>query len=309
MLHRFTPTRYHNTLGSHEPALRVAPGDTVETTTVDAIGQDHTGAAVTERTNPQTGPFYVHGAEPGDTLAVTFESIRPNRDEGWAGTALFPNTVDPEAIRDIPIHDERARWRINHADGTATLLHPRNASLGDFTIRMNPMIGCFGVAPARRQAISAYTSGNYGGNMDYNGFVAGVTAYFPVFAVGALFSLGDAHAHQGDGEILGTGIEVSADVRFTVRLLRGKPSHWPRGENAEFIFALGNARPLDQALQHATTEMNRWLRQDYGLDAQAAGLLLGQFVKYEIANVIDPAYTVVCKLPKALLPKGPAAPR
>ena len=301
--HKFIPTRYHNTLGSHEPALRVASGDTVETSTVDAIGQDHTGQAVTERTNPQTGPFYVEGAEPGDTLAVTLDHLWPNRDEAWAGTALFPNTVDPDAIHDMPRHDEAARWHIDRAAGTATLVHPRNATLGELTIRMNPMLGCFGVAPARRQAISAYTSGNYGGNMDYNGFTAGVTAYFPVFAPGALFSLGDGHAHQGDGEILGTGIEVSMDVRFTVRLLKNKLSHWPRGENAEHIFALGNARPLDQALQHATTEMNRWLQQDYGLDAQGAGLLLGQFVKYEIANVIDPAYTVVCKLPKAFLPR------
>ena len=137
--------------------------------------------------------------------------------------------------------------------------------------------------------------------MDYNGFVAGSTAYFPVFATGVLFSLGDGHAHQGDGEILGTGIEISMDVRFSVRLLKGKASQWPRGENAEFIFTLGNARPLDQALQHATTEMVRWLQQDYGMDARAAGLLLGQFVKYEVGNVIDPAFTMVCKLPRAVL--------
>jgi acetamidase/formamidase len=198
--------------------------------------------------------------------------------------------------------DERVRWRIDRAAGTATLIDPP-AALGDFSVKMNPMLGCFGVAPARRQAISAFTSGPYGGNMDYNGFVAGTTAYFPVFAPGALFSLGDGHAHQGDGEILGTGIEISMDVRFSVRLLKGKTSQWPRGENAEFIFTLGNARPLDQALQHATTEMVRWLQQDHSLDARAAGLLLGQFVKYEIANVIDPAFTVVCKLPKQILPR------
>jgi acetamidase/formamidase len=236
-------------------------------------------------------------------LAVHLDHIWPNRDEGWAGTALFPNTVDPEHVRELPPHDERARWRIDRASGTATLLEPRSATLGELTLKMKPMLGCFGVAPARRQAISAYTSGAYGGNMDYNGFVAGTTAYFPVFAPGALFSLGDGHAAQGDGEILGTGIEISMDVRFTVRLLKGKLSHWPRGENADFIFTLGNARPLDQALQHATTEMNRWLQRDYALDAKGAGLLLGQFVKYEVGNVIDPAYTMVCKLPKGVLPR------
>ena len=299
--HRLAPTRYHNTLGSHEPALRIASGDTVETVTVDAIGQDLHGNVVAERSNPQTGPFFVEGAEPGDTLAVTLDHIWPNRDWGWAGSALFTNTVDPDYVRELPSHDERARWNVDRAAGTATLVDPP-AKLGNFSLKMRPMLGCFGVAPMRRQAISAFTSGPYGGNMDYNGFVAGTTAYFPVFAPGALFSLGDGHAHQGDGEILGTGIEISMDVRFTVRLLKGNLSHWPRGENAEHIFTLGNARPLDQALQHATTEMLRWLQRDYGLDARSAGLLLGQFVKYEVGNVIDPAYTMVCKLAKSILP-------
>jgi len=130
------------------------------------------------------------------------------------------------------------------------------------------MLGCFGVAPPGGQAISTDTSAEHGGNMDYRGFVTGVTAYFPVFAPGALFHLGDGHAVQGDGEIVGTGIEVSCDVQFTVRLLKGYRIGWPRGENADYIFSVGNARPLDQALQHATTEMVRWLAADYGLDAR-----------------------------------------
>ena len=79
-------------------------------------------------------------------------------------------------------------------------------------------------------------------------------------------------------------------------------AHWPRGEDSDYIFTLGNARPLDQALQHATTEMLRWLQQDFGLDAKSAGLFLGQHVKYEVGNVIDPAYTMVCKLAKSVLP-------
>jgi acetamidase/formamidase len=137
------------------------------------------------------------------------------------------------------------------------------------------MLGCFGVAPDRGQAISTATSGPYGGNMDYRGFGEGITAYFPVFVPGALFHLGDGHALQGDGEILGTGIEVSMDVRFTVRVLKGKGIAWPCGENDEFIFTVGNARPLEQALQHATTEMTRWLEQDIALDPTGAHLLLG----------------------------------
>lgn len=142
--------------------------------------------------------------------------------------------------------------------------------------------------------------------MDYRGFVEGVTVYFPVFAKGALFCLGDGHAVQGDGEIVGTGIEISFDVQFTVRLLKGKRSHWPRGENEETIFTVGNARPLDQCVQHATTEMLFWLEQDYALDPLGANILLGQCVRYDLGNVFDPAYTMVCKAPKKFLArKGP----
>jgi acetamidase/formamidase len=137
--------------------------------------------------------------------------------------------------------------------------------------------------------------------MDYRGFTAGVTVFFPVFVQGALIHVGDGHALQGDGEIVGTGVEISFDVRFTVRVVKGKEIGWPRGENEDYLFTVGNARPLDQALQHATTEMVRWLQSDFGLDPRVAGILLGQCVEYDVGNVFDPAYTMVCKVPKRLL--------
>jgi acetamidase/formamidase len=181
-----------------------------------------------------------------------------------------------------------------------TLVKPET-KLGSLTLPLAPMLGCFGVAPPGGQAISTATSAEHGGNMDYRGFVAGVTVYFPVFAPGALIHVGDGHAVQGDGEIVGTGIETSFDIQFTVRLLKGKRIRWPRGENEAYIFTVGNARPLDQAVQHATTEMLRWLQEDYGLDALGANILLGQCVEYDLGNVFDPAYTMVCKVPKRLL--------
>ena len=144
--------------------------------------------------------------------------------------------------------------------------------------------------------------------MDYRGFVAGVTVYFPVFVPGGLLHVGDGHATQGDGEIVGTGIEISMEVQFSVRVTKEKRICWPRGENAEYIFTVGNARPLDQAVQHATTEMLRWLNEDYGLDAISASLLLGQCVEYDLGNVFDPAYTMVCKVRKALLPSKEGKP-
>jgi acetamidase/formamidase len=123
----------------------------------------------------------------------------------------------------------------------------------------------------------------------------------PVFVEGALFHLGDGHARQGDGEIVGSGIEVSFDVEFTVRVLKGKRIRWPRAEDDDFVMAVGNARPLDQALQHATTELMRLLEADYGLAYRASSALLGQCIRYDVGNVYDPAYTVVAKIEKRLL--------
>ena len=139
--------------------------------------------------------------------------------------------------------------------------------------------------------------------MDYRGFKPGTTVYLPVFVPGALFFLGDCHAIQGDGEIVGTGVETAMEVEIRLSLRKGETSHWPRGEDAEFIFTVGDARPLDQALQHATTEMLDWLTTSYGLSVIAATHLLGQVVRYEVGNVFDPAYTMVCKLEKKWLPR------
>jgi acetamidase/formamidase len=301
MKHRFQPTRYHHTLGPHEPVLRVADGDTVATTTVDARGFDATGNPVVPPPNPQTGPFFIEGAAPGDTLEVRLDRIWPNRSRGWTRTVIAPNVIDPEYVRDIPAEAAIVQWQLDLEKGTATLDMP-GAKLQGFTLPLSPMLGCFGVAPMGGQAISTATSGEHGGNMDYQGFVAGVRVYFPVFVEGALFHLGDGHAVQGDGEVIGTGIEVSMDVEMTFRVLKGRKINWPRAETEDAILAVGNARPLDQAVQIATTEMLRWLREDYEMNGYGASILLGQCARYELANMFDPAYTMVCKVPKSVLP-------
>ena len=299
-VHHFKPNHYHATIGPHEPVLHIAPGDRVITTTVDAMGQDERGEQVTKGPNPQTGPFYVDGAEPGDTLVVHLERLMPNRPIGYTSTSVAPNVVDPWYVPELPGRASMAEWRIDNDAGTAMLITPAT-KLGNLTIPLAPMLGCFGVAPAGGQAISTATSAEHGGNMDYRGFTSGVTVYFPVFVPGALLHVGDGHAVQGDGEIVGTGIEISFEVEFTVGLRKGQSCGWPRGENDDYIFTVGNARPLDQAVQHATTEMLRWLQEDYGLDAMGASILLGQCVEYDLGNIYDPAYTMVCKLPKRLL--------
>jgi amidase len=298
-VHHFQPERYHNTIGEHQPVLTIADGDTIVTTTVDAGGWDHRGESAAGRGNPMTGPFYVEGAQPGDTLAIQLESMTPNREWGWTSSVLAPNVVDPKTAAALP-PSEIVRWSVDAQQGLVFLEKP-TSGLANLKLKASPFLGCFGVAPTRGQAISTATSGEYGGNMDYKGLVSGVTVYFPVFAEGALFHLGDGHAVQGCGEIVGTGVEISLDVRFTVRVLKGKTIGWPRGESETHLFCIGNARPLDQALQHATTEMLSLLMEDYSLTASEASLLMGQAVEYEVANVFNPAYSVVCKIPKAVL--------
>ncbi len=285
--HLFTPERYHTAIGPWEPALHIESGDTVITTTVDSGGMDKDRNQATPGGNPQTGPFSIEGAEPGDVLAVRFDKISPNRRWGRTSALVAYNVVDPDFIPKLPGERGRGDWDIDVEKGTATLEQPETG-LGRLTIPLDPMLGCFGVP--------------HGGNMDYRGFRQGVTVYLPVFVAGALFQLGDGHATQGDGEITGTGTEISMDVTFTAWIHRKQqPIHWPRAEDETWILAAGNARPLDQALQHATTELMRWIEEDYALDYRAISLLFGQCLRYDVGNVFDPAYTMVAKVEKRLL--------
>jgi amidase len=299
--HRFVPTGYRDVLGVRDPVMRIADGDTVITTTIDAAGRDHENVERAHRPNPMTGPFFVDGAEPGDALIVQIQRMTPTRDTGWTYSLLAPNVLDPEILPRLP-ERHRVEWVIDRDAQTVRLMEPPTA-VADLVLPLAPMIGCFGVAPGLGQAISTATSGRHGGNMDFRGFAPGAVACFPVFEPGALFFLGDGHACQGDGEIVGTGIETSFEIEFTVRLKKNANHGWPRGETASDIFTVGNARPLDQALQHATTEMLNWLGNSFGLDPTSASHLLGQVVRYDIGNVFNPTYTVGCRVAKTWLRK------
>ena len=299
MKHLFKPSKYHLSIGSHDPVLFLDSGDLVVTSSVDAGGADANEEIVCDRGNPQTGPFYLNGAHPGDILTVTFNKIQPNRKRGYCRPEIAPNVLEPGLSQ--VLSGEVFNFVLDSELGVAKIESPSD-KLASLVVPIRPMIGCFGVAPDRGQAISTATSGPYGGNMDYKGFQEGVTAFLPVFVKGGLFHIGDGHAWQSDGEILGTGIEISMDLEFGLGLIKNTKMSWPRGYDAAHIFTLGNARPLDQALQHATSEMLRWLIQDYDLSYDDANILIGTFVEYDVGNVYDPAYTMVCKIPIEALP-------
>ena len=227
----FEPTEFHRALGAGEDVLTIADGDTVVTSTVDARGFDAAGVQRQLPPNPMTGPFHVEGAEPGDGLEFHIIRMTPNREQGWTIGAVAPNVVDPAYVPELP-ERRQTFWRLEREARRARLTDPP-AALKDWSVPFRPMLGCFGVAPANGQAISTATSGPYGGNMDYRRLGPGATILFPVSRKGAGVYLGDGHFCQGDGEIVGTGIETSFEVEFSAKVKKGAAPGWPRGEDEQ----------------------------------------------------------------------------
>jgi amidase len=299
---QFEPKEFYNTFsGAHKPALRIKPGDHVVTYTIDAGGVDSKGVQRGKGPNPEIGPFYIEGAEPGDTLVVHLLRLETNRTTGYSASLLAPYTADPGFLRSEALREaKRATWQIDKQKGIA-YMDPGDFKGPRIELPLRPMLGCIATAPANKAAITTSYPDNFGGNMDYNGMGAGATVMLPVFEPGALLFLGDGHARQGDGEVLGSAIETSLDVEFSVDLIKGKKINWPRLENQDFVMVLGSSRALNEALQHATTELMRWLMADYGFDERGASLLMGQGMEYDISNVVDPEFTVVAKMRKQYL--------
>jgi amidase len=300
--HRFEPKEFYNTFsGAHKPVLTIKPGDHVITSTIDAGGTDSSGIKRGQGPNPQTGPFFIQGAQPGDTLVVHLLRLETNRATGYSGTLLAPYTADPAFLRFDALRESKTMtWQIDKEKGVARL-NSSDFKPGHIELPLRPMLGCVGTAPAGKAAIPTSTADSFGGNMDYNGVVAGTTLMLPVNEPGALFFLGDGHARQGDGEVTGGAIETSLDVEFSVDVIHGRKIGWPRLENDGYIMVLGSSRSLIEALQHANTELQRWLMADYGFDERGSSLLMGQGMESAIANVVDPEFTIVAKMPKRYL--------
>jgi amidase len=301
--HVFAPTHYYRQFsGSAEPVLRINPGDTVKTKCVDAGGVDENGAHQSHGGDPLTGPFYVEGAVPGDTLAITLNRVRLNRDSASIyNDTVVGSAVGPYYFRDLKrVENFDSSWKLDRASGTAKLAKPTD-HLRNLRVPLRPMLGCIGVAPSNRQAYRSGNLGSFGGNMDYSQLKEGTTIYLPVAQMGALLYLGDGHAAQGDGELTGDALETSMDVEFTVDLIQGKSLGQPRFENAEYMMVSGIAGSLTQALREATTGLSRWLEDTYKLSPGEIAMLLGSSMRYDIAEIVDPEVHVVARLPKSIL--------
>jgi acetamidase/formamidase len=300
--HKFEPTEFqHFFSDALTPVLRINPGDTVSTWSVDAGGTDPKGVRRTSGGNPLTGPFYIEGAIPGDTLVVHFNRIRLNRDSAISSplivnTALTPGYVEQRKS----VEGYNADWKIDLAAGFASLAKPTE-TMKNYRVPLAPMLGCVGVAPPGGNQYRSGFLGNYGGNMDYNQLREGTTVYLPVFALGGLLFVGDGHALQGAGELTGNALETSMDIEFSVGVERGISPPGPRMENPEYLMASGIAGSIDEAFRNATTNLVRWLENKYGLNAAEVSSVLGTAVVYDVAEVVDPANHVVAKVPKSVL--------
>jgi acetamidase/formamidase len=297
---RVDPQIYYHTFShSHPPAARIRAGDVVITRTLDSGGQDEKSVKRAESVNPLTGPFSVEGAEPGDALVVHFRRVRLNRDWGWSAWRLGLFSLMPEYVERVYSNDYKADlvrkgsstlvpWDIDLARGTTKLREPVSSRIAlEFPVR--PMLGCVGVAPAGDFAPTSVPSGPYGGNLDYNQIGEGATVILPVYHPGALLFIGDGHALMADGEPTSTGVETSMDVEFSVEVRKGARVTGPRVETSDELISLGSqpefASSLDRGLQLATTDMVRWLVNDYGLEPWAAHVLIGAVGRYEVVTV------------------------
>ena len=302
------------TFGGAAPVRHIAPGTRIVTWTEDCYDgavtrpdQLPSKVAPIGHDNPQTGPFYVDGAEPGDTLAIHIEKLEPARAYGISSS--FPgfgalNGTDrtamllpdlPETVWFYEVDRARGVARTHSTDGKKT-----------WEVPLAPFLGCLGVSPGNGEVRSTIVPDSFGGNMDCPEVRAGNTVYLGVRVPGALVSFGDGHFAMGDGEIIGTAVEGAMNVELTIDLVKHRETAWPRIENAEWMMSLGAARPLEDAARVAFKDMVQWVMEKTGLGLLDAYEFVSQNARTPVVEMVDPLYTVLVEIPKNRLPAAAA---
>ena len=299
------------TFGGAPAIRRVSPGTRIVSWTEDCYdgavtrpGQLPTRVIPPGHDNPQTGPFFVEGAAPGDTLVVRIEKLEPARDV--AISSSFPgfgalNGTDRTAVLGADLPETVWFYEIDRVRGVART-RSQDGKLS-WEVPLAPFLGCLGVAPSGGEVRSTVVPDNFGGNMDCPEVKAGNTVYLGVRVPGALLSFGDGHYAMGDGEIIGTAIEGAMNVTLTVDLIKGRETPWPRIENPEWMMSVGAGRPLEDAARVAFKDMVTWIREKTGLSEMDAYEFVSQNARAPIVQMVDPQYTVLVRIPKARLPR------
>lgn len=297
------------TFGGTDAVAEVAVPARLSTSTLDAFagrlneaGTLPSNADMEGYLNPQTGPFFIPQAHPGDSLAVHFTSIEPRFDFGIS--ALIPffgsltSTPLTASLQD-PLQENV--WRYSIDRDRRTVGFAANDSDHAYDLPLDPMHGTVGVAPPKGEVHSSLTPGSWGGNMDTPELRKGATCYLGVNVEGAMFSFGDGHARQGEGETCGTAVEAAMNSTVALDVVSGVYTPWPRIETDEFIMASGSARPLEDAFRIAHSDMVVWIAEITGMSQMDSYQFVSQAALTPVANVVDTVYTVICKVPKMLL--------
>lgn len=308
--HEFTPTVFYRQFSAlNKPVLTILPGDTIHTTTVDAGGTDEKSIRRSAGGNPQTGPFYIEGAMPGDVLAVHIKKLKLNRDWAVSDDQMDERAMNSDLAVKMKDNHSEVRWHLDLAKGVAMPEKP-GPHMANFTIPLKPMLGCVATAVnISGAAPPTGDSGYFGGNMDFNEITEGATVYLRVANPGGLLYFGDGHAAQGDGELNGNALETSMDVEVTVDVLHNKQIGDPVVETPEAIITMGLDGSLDEAFKEATGDMANWLANNYKLTASEIAQVLGVSAEYHVSEAADRNAGLVLKIKKAYLQKLSEQPK
>ncbi|MCH1866535.1 acetamidase/formamidase family protein [Nocardioides sp. CFH 31398] len=308
----YTPTReqYTYTFGGAAPVMRVKPGSVLRIWSDDAFGgalrsvDDLSAEKVDLRfVNPQSGPFHVEGAEPGDTLALHLVALEPARDFGASAAIPFfggMTSTDRTVTLQQALPDTTWIYELDRERGTVGFA----ARHSDHRLELpvEPMLGTVGVAPAGGEVRSSLVPDRFGGNTDTPEMRAGTTCFLGVNVEGAMFSIGDGHYRQGEGEACGTAVEGAMTTTLIVELIKGGAPGWPRLVDDEHLMVIGSSRPLEDSWRIANADLVGWVAELSGLDPMDSYQLLSQVARAPIANVVDANYSVVVKAATSLLP-------
>ncbi|HXA82754.1 MAG TPA: acetamidase/formamidase family protein, partial [Methylomirabilota bacterium] len=296
------------TFGAAEPVAHVKAGGVLEANSLDCFGnalqKPGDSLSLIKIDNPLTGPFFIDGTEPGDTLVVHILDLQVDSKQGVGtfspGFGAANSTHYTPMLETKPLPERAWYYPIDAEKKLITY----QATDSDFKVQfpLKPFLGCIGVAPASGEVRSSLVPAEFGGNMDAPEVSPGNTLYLPVNVKGALFYFGDGHAAMGDGEVAGSAVEVPMRAKFRFELVKGKSTGWPRFENEREIMTTGIYRPVDDAVRIAVAEMVHWMHRDYGLSELDAYELFSKVGKLHLTEMVDPNYVVVASVEKRYLP-------
>lgn len=306
-----TPGNVHWGLwdGTLKPVLAINSGDTVTMETLSGEPEDmpdpalgfavvpghkevHASAVRGPGPHFLTGPIHVEGAEPGDVLEVRLLEIKYRADWGWNIQVPFLGTL-PEDFPEL----RRIHIPLDVARNVAAMPWGQQLAL-------DPFFGNFGVAPPPSWGrLSSKEPRSFGGNMDNKELGVGSVTYFPVFVPGALFSAGDGHGLQGDGEVCLSAIETALTGTFEFHVRKDMKLKGPRAEKADCWITMGFDEDLDDAVKHALRDMIALIREHSGLSAQDAYTLCSLAADLRVTQMVDGNKGIHCMLAKRVLLK------